>query len=104
MLSKCLKMAALSLIALSALAMFGCQSKEPSQAASAESTAIKCDKCKTVWVSTPQQQGKFISISTTKSMQCPECKTAAANFFETGKLAHACSACGGQIDKCDVHN
>ena len=104
MFSKRLKLAGLGLLALTALTMVGCQSKESSQAVSAETKAAKCDKCQTVWVSTPQQQGKFVTISTTKSMKCPECKSAAANFFETGKFAHACTACGGQIEKCDVHN
>jgi hypothetical protein len=37
-------------------------------------------------------------------MTCPECRTAAENFFATGKLEHACKTCGPDALKvCEKH-
>lgn len=73
------------------------------------SSAVTCDKCKTVWVQRPQQVGasgkssSFYVLKDVKTMSCPECESAAATFFKTGSLKHHCSHCGGALVHCASH-
>ena len=65
--------------------------------------AVFCDKCKIVMVKVPSYAGPKNQIHIyrkVKKMVCPDCKSAIANFFTTGKLKHTCSACGGNMIVC----
>jgi hypothetical protein len=80
------------------------------QSASADATsAVTCNKCKSVWVQRPQQLGasgktsSFYVLKDTKSMSCPDCQSAAAVFFKTGSLQHHCTHCGGALTHCTNH-
>lgn len=80
------------------------------QSASADaSSAVTCDKCKTVWVKRPVQVGgygkssSFYALQDAKIMTCPDCESAVVTFFKTGSLKHHCSACGGTMTHCTKH-
>lgn len=67
--------------------------------------AVMCDKCKIVMVKVPSpasSKNPIIIYHDTKTMECPDCKSAMENFFKTGKLKHTCSHCGGTMTVC-VH-
>lgn len=66
----------------------------------ATQTAIMCGKCETAWVSTPHQINKTTVYRREKRMACPDCDSAARNFFKTGKLEHACKTCGDSLATC----
>ena len=70
--------------------------------------AVTCDKCKTVWVQRPAQSGVgrssgYYSLAATKSMTCPDCRSAVSTFFATGQLKHTCTHCGGAMTHCTTH-
>ena len=73
------------------------------------SSAVTCDKCKTVWVQRPvgipgsAGKGGFYGLRDVKTMQCPDCESAVATFFRTGSLKHSCSHCGGTMTHCTKH-
>ena len=80
------------------------------QTASTDVTsAVTCDKCKTVWVKRPVQVGPmgktsgFTMLKSEASMSCPDCESAVATFFKTGSLKHSCSHCGGALNHCTTH-
>ncbi len=98
------KTSLLSVVALSALALAGCQTtsrmSEP-----VSSKAVKCNKCEVTYVNVPETSSKnrVIGYKSSAKMECPECRTAAQNFFDTGKLAHACTHCSGTLETCEGH-
>ena len=70
--------------------------------------AVICDKCKTVWVSKPISIGSPGRMQTTilrdsKTMTCPDCSLAVANFWKTGSMKHTCTHCGGTLAHCTQH-
>jgi hypothetical protein len=69
------------------------------------SEAVQCDKCKVTWVKVPHRAGKagIVSYSAFKQMECPDCRNAVLNFFETGKFQHECKTCGGNLAICEAH-
>ena len=78
----------------------------PATAAGTE--AVMCDKCKTVWVNTPVSIGapgrmQTVMYRDSKTMTCPECQLAIANFWKTGQMKHTCSTCGGTLAHCTQH-
>jgi hypothetical protein len=87
----------------------GCQSGgKPSPNAmmgTASSEGIACDKCNVTFVKSPttNDKGRIIGYTTRKQMVCPDCKSAAANLFATGKMEHTCTSCGGNMSGCAVH-
>jgi hypothetical protein len=89
----------------------GCQSSAPPTAAThmMSTQAVQCDMCKTTIVNAPSTvssggHGGWITVySPHKEMDCPDCKSAASNFFATGKLEHTCKACGGNMVPCEGH-
>lgn len=80
----------------------GCRTDSSATTDAAEK-AVSCAKCKIVWVQRPHQIGRITEYRSEKSMSCPDCKSAAENFFKTGKLVHTCSQCGGEVKHCTVH-
>ncbi|OGV74124.1 MAG: hypothetical protein A3K19_27060 [Lentisphaerae bacterium RIFOXYB12_FULL_65_16] len=65
--------------------------------------AVMCSTCQTVWVRRPHTINQKITTYTTeKSMRCPDCTSAAANFFKTGKFEHTCKACGDNLQACEA--
>ena len=85
----------------------GCQSNKPAMA-SADATpgaAVMCSKCQTTWVKLPRtEKGRIVAYSARKSMVCPDCRTAAENFFATGKMEHTCATCGPDaMEVCKMH-
>lgn len=106
------KMALAGLTLGTGLILAGCQSAgKPSANAmvgTPSTDGIACDKCETTWVKVPQAQSgrmgaPIIGYSDRKQMVCPECKSAVANLFATGKFEHTCTACGGNMSGCAVH-
>jgi|GEM_PF-1150167 len=69
---------------------------------------LTCPKCETTWVKEQQSVGSAgrsntYIIRNKEKMTCPDCKSAAANFFTTGKLQHACPSCGVDMKVCEKH-
>ena len=102
-----LKMGLLGLTMGAGLLAVGCQStsaKSDTAASVASTQAVTCDACKVTWVKLPREsKGRVIGYSYRKEMECPMCKDAVTNFFQTGKLEHTCSACGGNMSICEAH-
>ena len=86
-------------LVLAALPMVACQTGKNGAA----SSAVMCDKCKTVWVKTSESNasGKGRTFRNVKTMKCDECESALATFFKTGELKHSCTACGGTLSHCE---
>lgn len=76
--------------------------------AAATDQSVACSKCQTTWVKEKQIVGhpsrttNYI-IRNKQKMTCADCQTAVDNFFATGKLQHACKACGGDMKPCQKH-
>lgn len=102
-----LRMGLLGLSVGASLLAFGCQSsgeKSASSANLASTQAVTCDACKVTYVKMPiEAKGSIVGYSSRKQMECPMCKDAVTNFFQTGKLEHTCSACGGNMSICEAH-
>jgi hypothetical protein len=62
--------------------------------------AAMCAKCQMVWVKQPHQVGRATIYSQKQEMRCPDCKSAVANFFTTGKWKHTCKTCGDNLSEC----
>jgi len=65
--------------------------------------AVMCDKCKIVMVKIAipgTSKAPLAVYHDTKTMICPDCKSAMENFFTTGSLKHTCTACGGAMTHC----
>jgi hypothetical protein len=101
----------LALAGITGIFAVGCSSNnsQPATSAAISDQAVTCDKCKTTWVSVPHYatgnpSRAVVAYSEHKEMTCPECRTAAENFFATGKLEHACKTCGPDALKvCEKH-
>lgn len=104
MLKKTAMFGLMSLVAALFLASAGCQSTGSGSTTAAETKAIMCDKCKTVFISNPAAAQRFSFYSPAKAMSCPDCKSAVANYFATGKLEHTCKTCGGDLQPCEFHD
>ena len=85
-----------------AVILSGCSSM--GAGSKADEKAVMCSKCQTVWVSRPNLMGKgqVTAYTKDKKMVCPDCESAAKNFFATGKLQHTCRACGDSLVVCPV--
>lgn len=83
--------------------------KPVTKSATADEQAVTCPKCETTWVkerqaiSGGQSSSNTYVIRNKEKMTCPDCKSAAANFFATGKLQHACPSCGTDMKACEKH-
>ena len=57
------------------------------------------------WVQVPDttKGARVVGYTTRKQHECPDCKTAVANFFSTGKLEHTCKTCGDDLKVCEAH-
>jgi len=103
------KIALWSLFAGPALLIAGCQSNSNDAATAAaepaSTQAISCDKCKVTYVKVPDTGGKsrVVGYRSEKRMECPDCKSAAENFFTTGKFQHTCKTCGDSLEVCKAH-
>ena len=104
-----LKMSFLGLSLGAGLLSVGCQSDAQKMAPASHEmsdNAVRCDKCEVTWVKVPGTQsgrpgGAVIGYTSRKQDACPDCKDAASNFFATGKMEHACKACGGNMAICE---
>lgn len=67
--------------------------------------AVMCTKCEVTWTKVPIDGGKgrVVGYSSQRRMVCPDCRTAAENFFRTGKFQHTCATCGDSLQHCKVH-
>jgi len=77
-----------------------------------EGHALMCEKCKTVWVSSPAPSAGgggakggsgYTVYRQEKSMECKECESHAAAFFKTGKMEMDCKTCGSAMTHCMAH-
>jgi hypothetical protein len=65
--------------------------------------AVMCTKCQITYFQDSLGKGSPVKYQASK-MECPDCKSAAANFFATGKMEHACKTCGPDAVKvCELH-
>ena len=95
-----------------ALVLAGCASTggssgaRPAAAGATSTQGVACSKCQVTYVQVPANnpKGRFVGYTSRKDMECPDCKTAVQNFFETGKLQHACTHCQGTMEVCDAHS
>lgn len=96
-----------AIVTSAALVAVGCQSNKPAttSADAVSSEAVACAKCQTTWVQLPRtEKGRVVAYSARKSMVCPDCRTAAQNFFATGKMVHSCATCGPDaMEVCKMH-
>jgi hypothetical protein len=87
--------------------LIGCTAdNKPPQSTLVPSTqGVTCSKCQVTWVTYPVHGDKMriVRYDTRKSMECPDCKDAVANFFTTGKLQHTCKTCGDSMEICNSH-
>lgn len=101
--SRCHKGKSLGLLTTVLLA--GCQftgKREPPPLR--EAKAVICPKCETVWVEGLDLNDPYMmTYRPEKVMKCPDCKSAVESFFTTGKLAHTCETCGGDLKHCTKH-
>jgi hypothetical protein len=86
----------------------GCQSGAQPQSsattAPAAASAVTCSKCEITWVKSPEtQKGRVVGYSTKPTMECPDCRSAAENFFASGNLQHTCKSCGETMQGCEMH-
>ena len=103
-----MKTCVVAALCLGLLLIVGCQDSQVSsgQAGGVQTAekSVMCTKCKTVWVKRSEPGFKGImTYRTVKSMECPDCKSAVANFFATGKLEHTCKTCGEELQACEAH-
>jgi len=91
-----------SLMAGAIALMTGCATtgRQACEAKGADDQAVMCGKCQAVWVSRPHQINKVTVYRKVKTMSCPDCDSAATNFFKTGKFDHTCTACGDSLMAC----
>src|SRR5688572_20025975 len=62
---------------------------------------VMCAKCQITYFESPAGKGSPVKYATSK-MECPDCKSAVAAYYSTGKLEHACKTCGPDALKiCD---
>ena len=67
-------------------------------------SAIYCPTCRTMWVEMTDFDDPYrMSTVPVERMECPECESAVAHFFKTGKFEHACSTCGDEFVHCKAH-
>ena len=92
-----------SLLAMLAVASSQTATSEEPTTNTAEK-AVMCSKCQTVWIQRMLPTGKNTFVyRQEKSMICPDCESAVAMFFKTGKLKHSCKTCGDALTHCAVH-
>jgi hypothetical protein len=88
------------------LILSGCTANGGAQAptATASTQAVSCSKCEVTWVKVPDTaKGRVVGYTNRKSMVCPDCKDAVANFFATGNFQHTCKTCGDSMSLCEAH-
>ena len=92
-------------LALAGRSSEGGAATQPVRAGVPSTQGVTCSKCQVTYVQVPTNDGKgrFQGYTTRKDMECPDCKTAVENFFETGKLQHACTYCQGTMEVCESH-
>jgi hypothetical protein len=102
-----LKRCALAGLVIGVTVAAGCQGMaKNSSAVDAPSTqAVACSKCKVTYVRVPATgpRARTVRYTTEKRMECPDCRSAAENFFATGKLQHTCKHCGDTLEICESH-
>jgi len=85
----------------------GCASdnNKPAQSTLVPSSqGVTCSKCQVTWVKVPEMaKSRIVGYTTRKSMVCPDCKDAVANFFATGKFERTCKTCGDSMEICEAH-
>jgi hypothetical protein len=96
------------ILALTGMLVIGCQSSSERQRVSAgagEAQAVTCNQCRVTWAKVPYtDRGRVVGYTTRKSMECPECRSVAENFFQRGKFEHTCSICGpNAMEVCKTH-
>ena len=69
----------------------------------ASDKAVMCTKCQVTYFQDPVAKGSPTKYQTAK-MECPDCRSAAASYFATGKLEHTCKTCGDNaLQVCELH-
>ncbi len=91
------------------LALAGCQADGKAAQSSLTQTAdgVTCDKCQTTWVKThanPSGKGNILAYTRRPQHTCSDCRSAVSNYFQTGKLAHSCKTCDGNMEICKAHS
>ena len=89
------------LVAGAVVLVAGCSTPGPkAKAETGGEQVVMCSKCQMVWVRRSHTVGKATVYRKELVMECPDCKSAVANFFTTGKWQHTCAACGENLSEC----
>jgi ribosomal protein S27E len=78
------------------------------QAPSHPTSAVTCDKCRTVYFKAPRSvapHGKgFVVLKDASRMECPDCENQVLAWVKTGRMTgHSCESCGGGLHHCSQH-
>lgn len=80
----------------------GCHSTSAQRSLRDDSRAVVCSKCKMVWVERYDMNDPYMmTLVSEEVMQCPDCESAVATFFRTGKFEHSCATCGDALWHCE---
>lgn len=90
---------------LTGVLLVGCQFADKRESSSStQARAVVCPKCETVWVEGLDLNDPYMmTYRPEKVMKCPDCQSAVESFFRTGRLAHTCDTCGGDLKHCTEH-
>jgi hypothetical protein len=97
--TKCFIPLVLGLVTMLSLA--SCQTTSSS---GGPTEAVACAKCQMVAYERVGTMNKQITVLRGETMTCPDCESAARNYFSKGmSLKHTCPSCGSQLVHCRAH-
>lgn len=92
----------LSLLGLAA--MVSLSSCQTTSSAGGPTEAVTCGKCQMVAYERVGTVNKQITVLRGETMSCPDCESAAKNYFiKGGALKHTCTSCGSALVHCRAH-
>ena len=90
---------AFALIFASVAGLWGCQSGGKSTL-TADSMAVRCPKCQTVWVQTPGSKPAVVRSQAVHA--CPDCDKLVVAYLGNAAAPHHCAKCDVDLERCDV--
>lgn len=78
-----------------------CSAMQVESADTDKDEAVTCSKCETTWVRRAHHMGKVTVYSTSKSMKCSHCDSAAKGRLSGTDSKAACTLCGEGLANCE---